>query len=112
MNIDNYTAMVFLVLLKPFATSDRSILLMKLGSLVLNDNSVDWFQAYFANRRQLGDVHDTLSDSRNIAHWASQGSPFGPLIYMHNAERPVDCKLVLRAIKLCWAQIVHLKWSA
>ena len=63
LNMDSgrLTGAVFLDLSKAFDTVDHNLLLHKLESVGLLDDTVNWFQSYLTNRKQWTSVGDTLS---------------------------------------------------
>ena len=63
LNMDSgrLTGAVFLDLSKAFDTVDHNLLLHKLKSVGLSEDTVNWFQSYLANRKQRTSVGDTLS---------------------------------------------------
>jgi sarcosine oxidase/L-pipecolate oxidase len=64
-NDDNglITASVFLDFSKAFDTVDHAILLCKLKSVGLDDNSLNWFESYLSSRQQVTSIDNTLSSS-------------------------------------------------
>ena len=60
LNMGSGRLTVFLDLLKAFDTVDHNLLLHKLKSVGLSDDTVNWFQSYLANRKQRTSVRDTL----------------------------------------------------
>ena len=61
LNMDSgrLTGAVFLDLSKAFDTVDHNLLLHKLKSVGLSEDTVNWFQSYLANRKQRTSVGDT-----------------------------------------------------
>ena len=72
------TASVFLDFSKAFDTVDHAILLRKLKSVGLDDNSVGLFHSYLTSRRQIKSTNDTLSSSLSVTAGVPQGSVLGP----------------------------------
>ena len=62
-NADNglITASVFLDFCKAIDTVDHAILLCKLKSVGLDNNSLNWFESYFSARQQVTSIDNTLS---------------------------------------------------
>ena len=93
--------MVLLDLQKAFDTVDHDILLMKLGALGLQSQSVDWFRrSYLSHRKQVVEVGGTQSEPADIQCGVPQGSILGPLlflIYVNDITSSVNCKLLLYA---------------
>ena len=79
---------------------DHSILENNLKAIGLNRNAIAWFDAYLTNRMQITDVGGIFSDPRIVPCGVPQGSILGPLlflIYVHDMEASVSCKLILYA---------------
>ena len=102
-NADNglVTASVFLDFIKAFDTVDHAILLRKLKSVGLDDNSLSWFHSYLTSCRQITSINDTLSTSLPVTVGIPQGSILGPLlfiIYVNNMPNVIKhCKIILYA---------------
>ena len=84
LNMDSgrLTGAVFLDLSKAFDTVDHNLLLHKLKSVGLSEDTVNWFQSYLANRKQRTSVGDTLSVAVPITVGVPQGSILGPLLFL------------------------------
>jgi hypothetical protein len=83
-NADNglITASVFLDFSKAFDTVDHAILLCKLQSFGLDNNSLNWFKSYLTNRQQKTSINNTLSSSLPVSVGVLQGSILGPLLFI------------------------------
>ena len=83
-NADNglVTASVFLDFSKAFDTVDHAILLRKLKSVGLDDNSLSWFHSYSTSRRQIISINDTFSTSLLVTVGVPQGSILGPFLFI------------------------------
>ena len=83
-NADNglITASVFLDFSKAFDTVDHAILLCKLKSVGLDDNSLNWFESYLSSRQQVTSIDNTLSSSLPVSVGVPQGSILGPLLFI------------------------------
>ena len=82
LNMDSgrLTGAIFLDLSKAFDTVDNDLLLRKLKSVGLSDDTVNWFESYLTNRKQRTSVGDTLSVTVPITVGVPKGSILGPLL--------------------------------
>ena len=80
-NNNNLTRAIFIDLPKAFDLVDHYLLLDKLYSVGLSQNTLLWFNAYLHNRKQCvvlqGNNSDTLIQQRGVP----QGSTLGPLLF-------------------------------
>jgi len=91
---------VLLDLQKAFDTVNHDILLMKLQSIGLNTDIVNWFQSYLSGRLQTINISGASSTPREITCGVPQGSILGPLlflIYVNDMSTVVKNKLLLYA---------------
>ena len=82
LNMDSgrLTGAIFLDLSKAFDTVDNDLLLRKLKSVGLSDDTVNWFESYLTNRKRRTSVGDTLSVTVPITVGVPKGSILGPLL--------------------------------
>ena len=82
LNMDSgrLTGAIFLDLSKAFGTVDNDLLLHKLKSVGLSNDTVNWFESYLTNRKQRTSVGDTLSVTVPITVGVPKGSILGPLL--------------------------------
>ena len=84
LNIDDglINSVLFLDLKKAFDTVDQSILLKKLQLYGLDPRAAQWCKPYVSNRFQSTYVNGTLLECLPISCGVSQGSIFGPLLFL------------------------------
>ena len=73
---------VLLDLKKAFDTVDHAVLLRKLSSIGVSDESLRWFASYLQGRKQSTKVEGVCSDVHDICHGVPQGSILGPLMFL------------------------------
>ena len=73
---------VFLDLKKAFDMVNHSILVRKLKSIGVSEDSISWFMSYLSGRSQMTKVEGTLSGLKPISHGVPQGSILGPLLFL------------------------------
>ena len=71
---------LFVDISKAFDSLNHRILLGKLGSLGVSDQSLRWFKSYFSERKQSVVINGSVSDSCSIQLGVPQGSILGPLL--------------------------------
>ena len=82
-NIDKgkISGVVAIDLSKAFDTIQHKILIEKLKTLNLSENSIAWFKSYLSGRRQKVRINETLSESGIVKYGVPQGSILGPLLF-------------------------------
>ncbi len=73
---------VFLDLKKAFDTVDHAILLRKLSSIGVSNQSIKWFESYLCNRQQVIKIDQCISSKKRIEYGVPQGSILGPLLFL------------------------------
>ena len=82
-----YSAAVFLDLLKDFNTLNHKVLLHKLEHYGIQDTAHKWFESYLQNRSLVAKTTTSLnnvtySNSYDITYGTAQGSCLGPLLFL------------------------------
>ena len=80
-NDDKHVAAVFLDLSKAFDLVPHDILLTKLYRYNCSLSSLQWFQSYLENRKQIVTVEDKMSSTKQIYSGVPQGSILAPLLF-------------------------------
>ena len=73
---------IFFDLKKAFDVVQHNILLAKLEKFGIKDSALSWFRSYLANRKQVTDINNTLSEEKNITCSVLQGSILGPILFL------------------------------
>ena len=93
MDSGRLTGDVFLHLSKAFNTVHHNLLLHKLISVGLSDNTVNWFQSHLTNKKQRTSVGDTLPVAAPITVGVPQGSILEPLLFLIYVNFLPSCQL-------------------
>ena len=82
-NQSKYTLGVFIDLSKAFDTVDHNILIVidKLNSYGIKNNSLKWFSTYLSNKKQFVQAGAIKTSSLDIICGVPQGSILGPLLF-------------------------------
>ena len=75
-------AIVSLDLSKAFDSINHNLLLKKLKSFNLNQQSIDYIQSYLSNRRQSTKLSKFTSTEQEIKSGVPQGSILGPFLFL------------------------------
>jgi len=100
MDKGHMVGMLLLDLQKAFDSVNHDILLMKLQSIGINTDIVNWFQSYLSGRLQTINISGASSTPREITCGVPQGFILGPLlffIYVNDMSAVVKNKLLLYA---------------
>ena len=81
-NQNKYALGVFIDLSKAFDTADHNILIDKLNSYGIKNNSLKWFSSYLSNRKQFIQAGAIKTSSLDIIRGVPQGSILGPLLFL------------------------------
>ena len=91
---------IFLDLKKAFDTVSHTKLIVKLGAMGLDEETLCRLESYLTNRQQCVKVDDVISDLLPISYGVPQGSILGPILfslYINEIVNIVDCGIVLYA---------------
>ena len=75
-------AVISLDLSKAFDSINHNLLLNKLSTMGLSENSILWVKSYLTNRQQFAQFKDFTSTSQEITAGVPQGSIIGPLLFL------------------------------
>jgi hypothetical protein len=78
----NLSLTIYLDLSKAFDMIDHDLLLNKMSSYGVNNESLLWFNSYLHDRQQFVLYQDTPSDYKFIKRGVPQGSILGPLLFL------------------------------
>ena len=81
-NQNKYTLGVFIDWSKAFDAVDHNILIDKLNSYGVNNNSLKWFSSYITNRKQFIQAGAIKTSSLDIICGVPQGSILGSLLFI------------------------------
>ena len=87
--------------LQSFDTVDHNLLLHKLKSVGLSDDTLNWFQSYLTNRKQKTSVGDALF----VAAPITVGVPQGSILGLNFLSIFVHISGSIRPITLIWAPL-------
>ena len=75
-------AVISLDLSKAFDSINHNLLLNKLSTMGLSENSILWIKSYLTNRQQFAQFKDYTSTNQAITAGVPQGSIIGPLLFL------------------------------
>ena len=105
-----FTGVILIDLQKAFDTIDRNILLLKMPSLVLSCEVIDWYKSYLSSRKFHVNVHDKFSTFANLWCRVPQISIFGPLL--NDMPQVVDYDLFHYVTQMTHVFYFYIKiWS-
>lgn len=90
---------VFLDFQRAFETIDTNILTKKLSNYGVRNSSLEWFNSYLTDRKQVVKLGETVSDTLNNKLGVPQGSILGPLIFILYINDIPNC------LKYCQAKL-------
>jgi len=119
-NLDNGKKVfaVFLDLAKAFDTIHHDILSKILPIFGITNSSLNWFNSYISNRKQIVKLNDFLSDEKILNYGVPQGSVLGPILFIlyinEICNLKIDGKIVTYADDTCllfsdnsWEEVNH-----
>ena len=77
----NIVGVVMIDLKKAFDTVNHSILIRKLRLYGFNEHTLNWFENYLSNRKQMTCLNGYMSDKKTVTCGVPQGSLLGPLLF-------------------------------
>ena len=80
-NILKETFLIFLDFKKAFDTVSHKILVNKLGTFGLDEQTIKWFSSYLTDRSQLVKLNGLNSQPLTISYGVPQGSILGPTLF-------------------------------
>ena len=89
---------IFLDLKKAFDCVDHTILIKKLKKLGCVGNTLNWFNSYLMNRKQMCKVNQTTSKFRTVSCGVLQGSNLGPILFVPYVNDSPNCLKTTTAI--------------
>ena len=90
---------VFLDFQRAFETIDTNILTTKLSKYGVRNSSLEWFNSYLTDRKQVVKLRETVSDKLDNRLGVPQGSILGPLIFILYINDIPNC------LKYCHAKL-------
>lgn len=67
---------------KAFDSVNQSLLIRKMAKFPISNETLRWFIAYFADRKQAVRVNSSFSEPFNVPSSVGQGSILGPLLFL------------------------------
>ena len=105
-----FTGVILIDLQKAFDTIDHNILLLKMPSLVLSCEVIDWYKSYLSSRKFHVNVHDKFSTFADLRCRVPQRSIFGPLL--NDMPQAVDYDLFHYGTQMIHVFYFYIKiWS-